>query len=154
MAKIVNLEGNLEFEIWLKRNDMLDYNSKSDYENWIPFTLCLILPDRISRIEESVKAAMTAFEIKNLLNGIEHVLVHLERRKKCIYTFNSSESFFELKLEVIPEDSVIEIELWINVGSQTMGKISGFDEGVRFVTNKEELNNFLREFKENYSDIR
>lgn len=89
-----------------------------------------------------------------MLNGIEHVLVYLERRKKCIYTFNSSESFFEFKLEVIPEDSVIEIELWINVGSQTMGKISGFDEGVRFVTNKEELNNFLREFKENYSDIR
>ncbi len=70
------------------------------------------------------------------------------------YTFNSSESFFELRLEAIPEDNVIEIELWINLGSQTNGKISGFDEGVRFVTRKEELNDFFKGFKENYAAIK
>lgn len=155
LAKVKDLEGNLEFEIWLIKNEMLDYNLKrSDYENWIPFTLRLNLPNRVSLIEEDAKATMTIFEIENMIHGIENVLGHLECREKCIYTFNSSESFFELKLEAIPEDNVIEIELWINVGSQTKGKIYGFDEGVRFIISKDELYNFSRIFKENYSEIK
>ena len=96
MAKVKDLEGNLEFEIWLIKNEMLDYNPKrSDYENWIPFTLRLNLPNRVSLIEEDAKATMTIFEIENMIHGIENVLGHLECREKCIYTFNSSESFFE-----------------------------------------------------------
>ncbi len=155
LANIINLERNLEFEIYLSKNDMLDYNpERSDYENWVPFTLHLNLPNRNSMIEEDAKATMTVFEIKNLLHGIESVLFHLESKENYIYTFNSSESFFELRLEAIPEDNVIEIELWINLGSQTNGKISGFDEGVRFVTRKEELNDFFKDFKENYAAIK
>lgn len=96
---------------------------------------------------------MTIFEIKKLIYGIDNVLAHVESRENGVYTFNSSESFFELKLEVIPEDNVIEIELWINVGIQTKGKYSGFDEGVRFVISKDELNNFFEDFKENYFEV-
>ncbi|MCH1939871.1 hypothetical protein [Holdemania massiliensis] len=82
MVKIANIEGNLEFKICLKRNDMLDYNpQRSDYENWIPFTLYLNLPDRCSIIGENVKATMTIFEIKNLIHGIENVLVHLDNQE-------------------------------------------------------------------------
>lgn len=154
MANIINLEENLEFEICFKRNDMFDYNpERSDYENWVPFTLGLNLPNRHSRIEENAKATMTIFEIKKLIYGIENVLAYMESRENCLYTFNSSESFFELKLEVIPEDNVIEIELWINVGIQTKGKYSGFDEGVRFVISKDKLNNFFEDFKENYFEV-
>lgn len=154
MADIINLEKNLKFEICFQRNDMYDYNpERSDYENWIPFTLGLNLPNRHIRIEENTKATMTICEIKNLICGIDNVLVHMESGENCVYTFNSSESFFELKLDVIPEDNVIEIELWINIGSQTRGKIFGFDEGVRFITYKDELNNFFEDFKENFLEV-
>ena len=105
-------------------------------------------------IEEKAKAAMTIYEIKNLMYGIENVLFHLASRENYIFTFHSSESFFELRLEVIPEDNAIEIELWINLGNQTKGKISGFDEGVRFITNRDELNGFFADLKENYSAMK
>ena len=73
LAKVKDLEGNLEFEIWLIKNEMLDYNPKrSDYENWIPFTLRLNLPNRVSLIEEDAKATMTIFEIENMIHGIEN----------------------------------------------------------------------------------
>lgn len=153
MANITNLEKNLEFELQLK-NDMLDYDSqRSDYENWVLFTLYLDLPNRRSAIEENVKATMSVFEIKNMIHGIENVLAHLECPESYIYTFNSSESFFELKLEVIPEDEAIEIELWINTGNQTNGDIYGFDEGVRFITSEDELKNFFRDLQRNFMQI-
>lgn len=155
MANITNLEGNLEFELQLKKNDMVDWiPERSDYENWIPFTLYINQPNRCSVIEENVKAMMTVFETENMLHGIENVLTHLECGKSGSYTFNSSENFFELKLEVIPEDDVVEIELWINTGNQTNGIIFGFDEGVRFVTSESELNNFLSDLKRDYLSIK
>lgn len=154
MAKIINLERNLQLEIQLKSNDMLDIDpERSDNENWVPFTLCLDLPDRHSAIQENVKATMTISEIKDLIYGIENVKAYMDGKGDCIYTFDSSESFFGLRFESIPEDDVIEIELWINVGNQTDGKIFGFDEGVRFVVSIETINDFLMSLKEEYLDI-
>lgn len=154
LANILNLERNLKFEICLEENDMFDYRpERCDYENWIPFTLHLNLPNRCSMIDESTKATMTVFEIKKLIKGIENVLIHLENQKNCIYSFNCSESFFDLKLETILEDNVIEIELWINVGNQTNGMIHGYDDGVRFVTGIDELNKFLRDFKKEFYEL-
>ncbi len=154
MAKIINLEDNLEFELCLKRNDMLDYNpQRNEFENWIPFTLYVHLPDRCCVIDEDVKVTMTVSEINNFINGIENVLVHLDKQENCIYKYYNSESFFELSLEVIHEDDVVEIELWFNVGNQTKGSICGFDEGVRWITSKAELNKFIRIFKCEYYHI-
>ncbi len=155
MANIINQEGNLELEISLNENDMLDYKfERSDYENWIPFTLCLNIPDRCSTIGENAKATLTIFEIENLIQGIKDILVYFENQKKYIYAFSSCENFFELKLETIPMDNVIEIELWINVSNQTKGEIYGFDEGVRFVTDKSGLSQFFKGFKNNYLKIK
>lgn len=154
MADILNLEGNLKFSICLVVNNMLDYESeRSDSENWMPFTLRLNLPHRCSEIAENAKATMTIFEVKHLIKGIESVLSHLKLGEKRTYIFNSSESFFDLRVEAIPEDYVIEIELWVNVGNQTKGKISGYDEGVRFVVAAKTLDEFLKEFKSNFSEI-
>lgn len=154
MASIINLEENIEIDLYLKKNDMFDYSSeRSDKENWIPFVLLIKLPDRNCMIGEDVKAAMTVFEIKKLICGFENILEHLECCECFSYKFCSSESYFELKLEVIPEDDVIEMEVWINVGSQTGGKIFGFDEGIRFVVDKRHLTDFCRNFKKNYIEI-
>ncbi|MCY1713057.1 hypothetical protein [Caproiciproducens galactitolivorans] len=144
MAFITNIEKNLKLEISLKKNSMFDYNpQRSDHENWIPFILCLTLPQRCSMIDESANATMTIYEIKNLIHGVEGVLEHLDCPENYVYNFYNSEGFFGLELEVIPEDNVVEIKLWINVGNQTKGEIFGYDEGVRFVSGKKELIDFL-----------
>lgn len=155
MASITNLERNLELDISLKVGDMSDYYlQKNKYESWVPFTLCLYLPDRHSMIREDINAEMTVFEIEHLVCGIKDVLAHLERQENYVYVYNSSESYFELKLEVISEDNVVEVEVWINVGNQTNGKIFGFDEGARFITDKVELAVFLEKFTKDLSAIK
>ena len=154
LAKIINLERNLEFKIYLRNNTIFDYNSeRNDYENWIPFLLHLVLPTRIITIDENMKATMTIFELKNLIQGLENILEYLNNQKNFLYKFVNSESFFELNVESIPEDNVIEFELWINIGNQTGGKIYGFDEGVRFISTKKELDNFLVDVKKDFIKI-
>ena len=154
LASIINLEGNLKFELCFLRNDMFDYRpERSNFENWVPFILCLNLPNRYTIIGESSKAIMTIFEVDKLINGVKSVLSHVKTRKNGIYMFNSSEGYFELKLETIPVDNVIEFELWINVGIQTKGEIYGYDEGVRFVTGTNALNRFITDLQKNYIDV-
>ena len=154
LASIKNLEKNLIMSLNLMTSQMLDYNpQRSDYENWISFTLILNSPDKNYKIDEIEKGEMTVFETKNLLNGIKNLLNHLENNKRFIYKFNSSEAFFDLELEGIPEDDLIEIILWINIGSQTQGKLYGFDKGVRFATDKESLGTFLSEINEDYLNL-
>lgn len=154
MAKIKNLENNLEFAIFFKRNEMFDYlPNRSDFENWIPFVLSLALPNKISEIDESSKATMTIYELKDLIEGLENTLRNLYVQRNYIFEFSNSEGFFELRFEVISEDSMIEMELWINKGNQTKGKICGFDEGIRTILDKDAMGNFLKELKEDFSKI-
>lgn len=144
MAFIINLEKNLRLEIRFKENQLFDYDvQRTDYENWIPFTLGLTLPKRSIIIDDAANATMTVYEINNLIHGIESILEKLERQSDSTYEFYSSESFFGLKFEIIPEDVVVEVELWINVGNQTKGKVYGYDEGVRFVSSDKMLMDFL-----------
>lgn len=147
MAKIVNLEGNLKFQLNLRNVKEFDYDpQKSDYESWLSFVLSLELPNRYSSIEKDDRATMTIFEIKNLIWGIEKILEALKEKIHYFYEFNCSEAYFQLKFEVLPEDEVVEVELWLNAGSRTKGKICGFDEGVRFIINNKTLDDFLDDF--------
>ncbi|GKI16242.1 hypothetical protein CE91St44_27270 [Oscillospiraceae bacterium] len=154
MAYIKNSDGNLKLEIEFLSNDMLNYNpQKSNCENWIPFTLGLFLPKRHKKIEEAAKATMTVYEIQEFLQKLEEALEQLNRQNHFSNSFCSSEAFFEIKLETLPEDSVVEIEVWINVGNQTKGEIYGYDEGVRFVCGTKELFEFIAQLKNDFSDI-
>ena len=56
--------------------------------------------------------------------------------------FFSSESFSEFAFTTIPEDNVIEMEVWINMGTKSNGKFFGYDEGVKFIINSSDLNEF------------
>ena len=105
-------------------------------------------------IGEDIKATVTLYEIKDFIQGLERVLEYLDAQENYIYEFNSSESFFGIRLEIIPEDNIVEIELWINVGNQSQGEICGFDEGVRFVSNKKEISKFLVGLKQELYNIK
>ena len=36
----------------------------------------------------------------------------------------------------------MEMEVWINMGTQSNGKFFGYDEGVKFIINSSDLNEF------------
>ena len=144
MAHITNLENNLRLELSFIKNYLFDYDShKNDYEKWIPFKLSVTLPTRSIIIDEYASATLSVYEIRNFINGIEKILGEVVLQTNSTFEFYSGESFFEFKLEVVPEDMLIEVELWINVGNQTKGNIYGYDEGVRFATSAKLLRAFL-----------
>lgn len=154
LAKIINLEGTLKFELCFVRNNMFDYRKwRSDYENFFPFILRLDFPNRCSIIDEDANATMTLYEIKDFFNGIETVLTHLINQKNYAYVYCNSENYFELRLESIPEDNVIEIVLWLNVGNQTQGKMYGYDEGVKFIARASVLQDFICALKNNFLEV-
>lgn len=45
-------------------------------------------------------------------------------------------------------DEVIEVEVWINWANYTNSKDIGYDVGIRFVANMEELQLFVNSFNE------
>jgi len=154
MAVLNNDEKNLTLEICFI-NVLEDIYEKpwDDYETWIPFILCLTLPDKKYNIEEDIRATLSVYEIRNLIKGIEKILENLGKGNKNIYEFCSIEFFFRMTMEVLPEDEVVEVELWINVANQTNGKLYGYEEGVRFGSDKEDIVSFLTELKKEFEDV-
>lgn len=154
MAYIYNLEKNAYYKLEFINNEMLEINNiKSDKEKWIPFIMSLHSPTKVSEISEESRATMTFYEINNLINGIDIILDCLKKQKKYSFNFCCIETFFEIRLENIIEDDVVEVEVWINLGTQTNGSIYGYDEGIRFVTSERELDIFSNDLKENISRI-
>ncbi len=96
---------------------------------------------------------MTVYEINKLISGFESILQNLQQQKETIFKFYSTEAFFELKLETVPEDNVIEMEIWINVGNQTNGRLYGYDEGIRFISEEKSIIQFLTDIRQEFADI-
>lgn len=154
MAVLENDEKNVKLEIcFIDIPEYHDEEQRDDFETWIPFILCLTLPDKKYNIEENIRAALSVYEIRNFIKGIESILENLEKGNQNIYEFWSIECFFQLKMEVLPEDDIVEIEFWINVANKTNGELYGYNEGVRFVSDKDDLTNFLVELKKEFEDI-
>ena len=154
MAEFSNIEKNIRLGLCLIHNGFVDYDvQRSDFENWIPFTLCVALPERNLMIAEDVNAMLSVYEIQNLLQGIERTINCFDKGEEAYYEFCSSENYFQIKFEALPGDEVFAIELWINVGNQTKGKCYGYDEGVRFSCNRIEMCEFVGQLKEEFLSI-
>ena len=148
MACAKNLEGNIELSISFGKYKMYDCDAqRSDYENWIPFALRIILPERCCEIDIEDGATVTVYEAKKLIYELENIVKALESEEKYVYEYCNSESYFELNLEVLPDEEVIEVELWINRGLQSKGEIFGYDEGFRFILNRHEMCRFYRDIR-------
>lgn len=154
MAELINIEKNINCELCLLENHSIDYDvQRSEFENWIPFALRVTLPERFCVIGEDVNAMLTVYEIHNLLQGIEHIINCLGKGENVCYEFCSSENYFQIEFEFIPEDEVVMIELWINVGNQTKGKCYGYDEGVRFCCNVIIVSEFVSRLREEFGMV-
>lgn len=139
MAYLINLEGNVEFDLELGKELEI---GNSDHETWIPGILKLSSETKNMEIGKEINFTLNVYEVKQLIEGINNLISCLEDKESCSFSFCNLESNFELKLDNILEDEVVEIELWINVANQTKGRISGYDEGIRFIADKEGVQKF------------
>lgn len=148
MPIIENTENNVKLELNLINNSMFDYqSSKSDYENWIPFIILLETPQKTLQIKEFQKATMTVGNIFNLIEGIYRIVNSLENKKDDTFDFFSIEADFEIVLNTLIEDDIIEVIFWLNIANQTKGKIYGYDEGIKFFANSRILMKFAEDIK-------
>ena len=139
MAYLINLEGNVEFDLELGKELEI---GNSDHETWIPGILKLSSETKNMEIGKEINFTLNVYEVKQLIEGINNLISCLEDKESCSFSFCNLESNFELKLDNILEDEVVERELWINVANQTKGRISGYDEGIRFIADKEGVQKF------------
>lgn len=139
MAYLINLEGNVKFVLELGKEYEI---GNSDHETWLPGVIKLSSETKKIEIGKDINFTLNVYEVKQLITGINKLISCLEKKESSSFSFCNLESNFELKFDNILEDEVIEIELWINVANQTEGKIYGYDEGIRFIADKEGVQRF------------
>lgn len=144
MPLMENLEKNILLEINLVNNSQLDIKtSRSDIENWVPFTFLFeVLQDKYV-YDEKAKATFTLYEIKKLVSEFKKI-IHLKQNNQSFDTFKffNLESNFGLNIYDPLEENEIGIDVWINMGTYTNGKIHGFNKGFSFEVSLESLFQF------------
>lgn len=139
MAYLCNLDGNVKFVLELGKE--LE-RGNSEHETWIPSVIKLSSETKNIEIGKDINFTLNVYEVKQLIKGINKLIRCFEDKESCSFSFCNMESNFELKFDNILEDEVIEIELWINIANQTKGRIYGYDEGIRFIADKEGVQKF------------
>ena len=139
MAYLRNLEGNVEFILELGKELEI---GNSDHDTWMPGVIKLSSETKNVEIGKDINFTLNVYEVKQLVKGINVLISCLEKKESSSFSFCNLESNFELKFDHILEDEFIEIELWINVANQTKGRIYGYDEGIRFIADKQGVQKF------------
>lgn len=150
MPKLNDREGNVSLELNIIDNNFLDVQfSRQDYENWIPFEFVLNVGGERYAYIPDMGATFTVYEIKNLITKLEQI-ANSKIFKKSFdkFEFSSTERYFDLIIYDPLEDEEIYIEIWINMGTITNGKVSGYDKGFRFIVKLDSFIKFTNEIKE------
>ena len=139
MASLSNLEGNVEFVLELGKEYEI---GNSDHETWMPGVLRLSSETKNVEMGKDINFTLNVYEVKQLVKGINNLISCLEKKESRSFSFCNLESNFELKFDNILEEEVVETEIWINIANQTKGRIYGYDEGIRFIADKEGVQKF------------
>lgn len=147
MAVLCNLEKNISIELNLLNNDFLDINTdRSDYQNWIPFTLNVTINGRTLGYSSKVGATFTIFEARNLLEILDAIINTKKKGEKIDrIELSSSEAYFDIVFYETFENNKVYIELWLNTALISNGDNYGYDEGFRFVSEIDNLELFNNE---------
>lgn len=140
MAYLINREGNVEFVLELGKELEI---GNSDHETWMPSVLKLSSETKNIEIGKDINFTLNVYEVKQLIKGINKLIRYFEDKENFSFSFCNMESNFELKFDNILEDEVVEIEIWINAANRTEGRIYGYDEGIRFIADKEGMQKFV-----------
>ena len=151
MPIINNLENNILMEICLVNNSELDVQlSRSDWENWIPFTFLLEVPNERYFYDDKNGATFNLFETKRLIGEVRK-LIHLRKHNQAFEKTFEDFKFFniEAQLGIVIYDPLEENELgiivWIKMGAHSNGQIVGFDTGYDFVASLSCVEKFVNE---------
>lgn len=148
MAMIKNDNGAITFEINIVNNEYLVIGTNEN-ESWLPITASFMCNKEIQWIYDSnAKATLSLREVQLLINEI-NAIVTSKMQGKTIkdYEFYSIESYFIIKIIEAMESDIVEMEIWLNVGTNTNGLKCGYDVGYRFNVGISELSKFSNELK-------
>ena len=149
MPKLSDREGNVSLEVNLIDNNFLDVQlSRQDYENWIPFEFVLNVGEEQYAYIADMGATFSVYEIKNLIAEFEQISnSKLCKKSFDRFEFSSTECYFDLIVYDTLEDEEIYIEIWINMGNITNGKVIGYDKGFRFIVKSDSFVEFTNGLK-------
>lgn len=121
--KLINIDKDIVFEI----------NINNTVGEWIEFTGKLITPCKTIIIEKDINATINVNEVKVLQTKISNLYKSCVERRDYRISFCCMEAYFEMIMENISIDELVEVEVWLNMGAITNGKVFGYDDGTRFV---------------------
>jgi hypothetical protein len=155
MAKIYNDENNICIEMNLFKNHSLDIEElRDDFENWIPFELLIIVEDETIGYDQDADAAFSVRELKDLITNFDNV-IKTKLNKEFIrpYEFYSCEAYFGIVVYDPMEEDLLYMDFWLNMGSLTNGKSSGYQKGFRFVVSLASFIEFTNDLKKQMMEI-
>lgn len=156
MPTLSNRMGNISLTIDLTKNSYLDIDSsRSNYLNWIPFTLTFLCNKEIVEYSDSLNITFNIREIKKLISNLEKSLIN----KKMTGVFDKivfvpMEFYFQSEFYDVGDDGIIGIDIWFNMGYLVPeGEESDFEKGYKFIVEIEALNNFVISLKSQLNKI-
>lgn len=145
MAKLSNLEENVVVKLCLKN---VAEEKGNEYETWINCELKIETTAINCMMGQNNDFTLNKYELLNFVKHVEEILHSIKSKKEYSFDFSNYEYNFEIRMEHILVDGVIEIEIWINWGNYTLGEEAGYDIGVRCVTDERNLQCFLNSLNE------
>ncbi len=145
MAELINIEENVSIRMNLYK---IEEMRESDFETWISCSLKIKSKTINCVIGQNNNFMLNVYELNNFIKEIKKILDCFANKKEYSFIFSNYEYNFEIKMDNVIVDEVIEIEIWINWGNYTNGEEGGYDIGIRFIVQKEMLQNFSDSFNE------
>lgn len=139
MAELINIEDNISIKMNLY--EIMEMG-ESDYETWISCSLKIKSKTINCVIGQNNSFMLNVYELNNFIREIRNILNCFVNTREYSFDFSNYEYNFEIKMDNVIVDKVIEIEIWINWGNYTNGKEGGYDIGIRFIVEYEVLQKF------------
>lgn len=139
MAELINIEENISIRMNLYAVEEM---RELDYETWISCSLEIKSKTINCVIGQDNNFMLNVYELSRFIKEIKNILDCFVNKKEYSFDFSNYEYNFEIKMDNVIMDEVIEIEIWINWGNYTNGEEVGYDIGIRFIVQKEMLQKF------------
>ena len=139
MAEIINVEENVSVRMNFHK---IEEMRTSNFETWLSCSLEIKSKTINCMIGQDRSFSLNLYEVNNLIKKIKNILDSFSSKKDYSFEFTNYECNFEIRMDNVIVDDVIEVEIWINWGNYTNGEEGGYDLGIRFVVQKEMLQVF------------
>lgn len=145
MPIIINDTENIVLKIELVKNEYFDYqNEREDNLNWIPFEFELNICNEVVMYSPDVIKTFSLVELRYFIKKLKNVCIEKKNstNDNISFVFMNREHHFEIKIYDSKEDNFLYLDIWINMGDLTNGKIYGFSKGYRFIAFVDQIMNF------------